>query len=319
MFKRKKGFPEAAAEITHTAAERSQEIVDDVVAKIAPLLEQAQDALTPIAKDAKKKSAHFAANVVDKAQPGIEGALDKVAPAIESVKKEMVPKVQKFLHNAAELPIIEELPLSKKELKKFQKEAKKAAKKAKKDGGKAFAKITDNLPVVTEKKRKKNPAKIIAIIAGVSAVLAAASIALRQYLKSADESGWAAHEPSSAYTADVESMVDEGAPITDADIVADAHVADDASTVGLHDEGTMSDDIAAANNISTDGGDKDPFRYGENSFIGDNPPEGYTIKGNERSMKYHVEGNEGYERTITDVWFNSPEAAEAAGFTRAQR
>ena len=59
--------------------------------------------------------------------------------------------------------------------------------------------------------------------------------------------------------------------------------------------------------------------YGEGSFTGENPPEGFTIKGNERSMKYHVPGTGGYERTIPEVWFDSEEAAEKAGFTRAQR
>lgn len=36
-------------------------------------------------------------------------------------------------------------------------------------------------------------------------------------------------------------------------------------------------------------------------------------------MKYHVQGSAAYERTIAEVWFNSEEAAQAAGFVRAQR
>ena len=59
--------------------------------------------------------------------------------------------------------------------------------------------------------------------------------------------------------------------------------------------------------------------YGEGSYVGAEPPEGFDIKGNERSMKYHLQGSGGYERTITDVWFDSTEAAERAGFVRAQR
>ena len=43
------------------------------------------------------------------------------------------------------------------------------------------------------------------------------------------------------------------------------------------------------------------------------------IKGNDRSMKYHVPGSGGYDRTIADVWFATEEAARAAGFTKAQR
>ena len=57
----------------------------------------------------------------------------------------------------------------------------------------------------------------------------------------------------------------------------------------------------------------------QTSYVGDNPPEGYVIKGNDRSMKYHVPGSGGYDRTIADVWFATEEAAQAAGFTKAQR
>ena len=62
-----------------------------------------------------------------------------------------------------------------------------------------------------------------------------------------------------------------------------------------------------------------PVEYGEGSYRGAEPPEGFVIKGNERSMKYHVPTAIGYERTVTDLWFDSPEAAERAGFTRALR
>ena len=57
----------------------------------------------------------------------------------------------------------------------------------------------------------------------------------------------------------------------------------------------------------------------EGAYVGDEPPEGYTIKGNERSMKYHLPDSGGYASTIAEVWFNSEEAAQAAGFVRAQR
>ena len=84
------------------------------------------------------------------------------------------------------------------------------------------------------------------------------------------------------------------------------------------------DEALADEAVRTDAaeGDADPFvdsPYGEGSYVGANPPEGFVIKGNERSMKFHVQGNGGYDRTIADVWFNSEEAAEAAGFTKAQR
>ena len=46
-------------------------------------------------------------------------------------------------------------------------------------------------------------------------------------------------------------------------------------------------------------------------------PEGYPIKGNENSMKYHTPDGQWYETTTAEVWFESEEAAEAAGFTKA--
>ena len=57
--------------------------------------------------------------------------------------------------------------------------------------------------------------------------------------------------------------------------------------------------------------------YGEGSYVGENPPEGYDIKGNADSMKYHTTESPWYGRTIAEVWFNTTEAAEAAGFVPA--
>jgi hypothetical protein len=62
-----------------------------------------------------------------------------------------------------------------------------------------------------------------------------------------------------------------------------------------------------------------PRYEGEGVYVGHEPPDGFTIKGNERSMKYHVPESSGYGRTIAEVWFNSEEAAQQAGFVRAQR
>lgn len=45
-------------------------------------------------------------------------------------------------------------------------------------------------------------------------------------------------------------------------------------------------------------------------------PEGYPIKGNEDSKLYHEPGSRYYDITSAEVYFESAEAAEAAGFTR---
>ncbi|MDR1807525.1 MAG: hypothetical protein LBR33_06390 [Propionibacteriaceae bacterium] len=58
--------------------------------------------------------------------------------------------------------------------------------------------------------------------------------------------------------------------------------------------------------------------YETDSYIGTTPPEGFVIKANARSKKYHLPGMRNYDRTIAEVWFATEEAAEAAGFTKAE-
>ena len=46
-------------------------------------------------------------------------------------------------------------------------------------------------------------------------------------------------------------------------------------------------------------------------------PEGFPIKGNEDSMKYHTPDGQWFEQTVAEVWFDTEESAVAAGFTKA--
>ncbi|HZU92074.1 MAG TPA: 50S ribosomal protein L17 [Microbacterium sp.] len=46
-------------------------------------------------------------------------------------------------------------------------------------------------------------------------------------------------------------------------------------------------------------------------------PEGFDIKGNKDSMKFHRPDGQWYDATVAEVWFRSAEAAEAAGFVEA--
>lgn len=47
-------------------------------------------------------------------------------------------------------------------------------------------------------------------------------------------------------------------------------------------------------------------------------PEGFDIKGNKDSMKFHAPSSPWYARTNAEVWFKTAEAAEAAGFVNAE-
>ena len=46
-------------------------------------------------------------------------------------------------------------------------------------------------------------------------------------------------------------------------------------------------------------------------------PEGYEIKGNAQSMKFHAPGGRWYDSTIAEFWFKTAEDAKAAGFLEA--
>src|SRR5664279_2776775 len=57
--------------------------------------------------------------------------------------------------------------------------------------------------------------------------------------------------------------------------------------------------------------------YGEGSAAptaDGSAPEGFDIKGNKDSMKYHTPESPWYEQTVAEAWFATQEAAEAAGF-----
>ncbi len=57
-------------------------------------------------------------------------------------------------------------------------------------------------------------------------------------------------------------------------------------------------------------GSKAPLKSG-------NAPKGFPVKGNADSGKYHTEDSQWYEQTVAEVWFDTAETAEAAGFTAA--
>ncbi|MGF1660909.1 MAG: 50S ribosomal protein L17, partial [Kineosporiaceae bacterium] len=46
-------------------------------------------------------------------------------------------------------------------------------------------------------------------------------------------------------------------------------------------------------------------------------PDGFTVKGNRDSMKYHLPGGRWYDATVAEVWFRDEESARAAGFAKA--
>jgi large subunit ribosomal protein L17 len=50
---------------------------------------------------------------------------------------------------------------------------------------------------------------------------------------------------------------------------------------------------------------------------GSSPEDGYTVKGNADSGKYHEADGQWYDQTVAEVWFKTAEDAEKAGFKKA--
>ncbi len=305
---KRKDFERIVGDTTHAANDLGKE----ALAQASDYLQHAQEYLTPRAQDAlqqvgdyvapraqeaRKKGAKMAAQAIDAVQPALDDALDRLSPAVDEayaklapaldagrqkVQNEFLPALSELLHEAAD-------EVAKVEIVEVPVPAKK-----KRSGWKTFGGV---------------------LLAG--GLLAVVVVALRKLFAPAD-SGWQAHEPSQPYVPTPPQTVVDEVSQTDADPGADAaeQWLDDGGEVLPTDDPT---DEAQAEGAEEDAAPFADSPYGEGSYVGTEPPEGFVIKGNERSMKYHVQGNGGYLRTIADVWFSSEDAAVAAGFRKAQR
>lgn len=298
-MKKSTELKKAAAHSAAAAAETGQSVLNDAVAKASELLADAQKAAGPMAHDAKVKTADFAAKRLDAWEPHIKDALDKVSPAVDAardkVSDDILPKLQQLLHDAADT-------------------------EAGRRGEAALQALRGEL----EPKRKKSKAKKFVKFVAISAIVAGAVAAVRHFLTPKDD-GWTAHEPSKAYVnnndtfataAKVAGNTEAERSKTEDEVVSEGVPAPSDS----FDDDKTTDAPAPQDAVANaEGSENTNPGYGEGSYVGENPPEEFTIKGNERSKKYHLAGSGGYDRTIAEVWFSSEEAAEKAGFTRAQR
>ncbi|WP_157974089.1 sunset domain-containing protein [Desertihabitans aurantiacus] len=303
---RKNKVLRAAAETSHTAAERgadvaekAQKAVADYVEQLAPYVEMAGEKVGPLAHQAKVASAVAAHQAVETLGPKLNDALEKVSPAVETAREKMqddlLPRLSELLERAAETEL---------------------AQTATSRGAATVAALKGELELPKKKKSKGRWFRRLAVIAAVGGV---AFVLFKKFFGPKD-SGWETYQPSAPYA---------GSTTTTASPSSSATTASDAPTSPA---GTAQEAVAEASTEPTepdtvaekvDRVDPDQgasaTKYGANAYIGSEPPEGFTIKGNERSMKYHTPGTGGYDRTIADVWFTDETAAEAAGFTKAQR
>jgi hypothetical protein len=315
---------ESAADKVRSAAEHGSAVISEAVDKVTPLLDNAAKKVAPVAdeaweaaKQAKRRAAELAADTVERMQPSVNTALGKVAPAVDraqrAVQDDLLPKLIKFLQDASATPTAH----SARELLASLDEQASASVEA--------------LQGELVKSKKSSRGKTVATVAAVGAVLGALALAIRAFLGGRDD--WAAYEPDEPYVYPDDDYEIDGVlvEIDEVDIASPNEVttAEEPAAVEVDlsadagAEATEAEATAATAGTEAKAEDAssaaDQSPYGAGSHVGPNPPEGFDIKGNERSMKYHLPGSAGYARTTGEVWFNSEEAAQAAGFVRSQR
>lgn len=322
--------------------------------KLQPLAKQAQGKLQPLAK----QGSALAHDAYDAAAPALNDALGKVTPVVDSardkVQSDLLPRLHDALDSAA--GIGQEVTSRGKDVSKRSKKALKQAKKenaklkgalgsatvASKAAGKGVQKAAGK-----QTEKKSGAKKTLTGIAIVSAIAAIAYLAFKKFFTDPAQSDpWKAYEPASPFakpdsgaegaeeTADfpeepAAETVDQLEPLDDPAVAgadpATTNAADpvDAAPVVGDTGNTAADateEIPTVTPADSVGEEAAPVHAdGIGSYTGEDPPEGFTIKGNERSMKYHTPDSGGYDRTIAEVWFSSEEAAQRAGFTKAQR
>jgi large subunit ribosomal protein L17 len=141
-----------------------------------------------------------------------------------------------------------------------------------------------------------------------------------------------AYEPKAAQadrkSAAKKTAAKKAAPAKVAEVPADEAPAEETETVADPVEASAEAvDLEPATEV--EGVDEDVFDETEGGFAGkyagshvpledeSQAPEGFPIKGNEDSMKFHEPDGQWFEQTVAEVWSDTIESAEAAGFTRA--
>lgn len=308
----------------HQAADKLSPYAEKAAEKISPYAHEAAERLAPYAEEAKHRGASAAHQALEKFGPKIDDALDRVTPAVDAardkVQSDLLPRLNDTLAEAANSP---------------------AAAEARKRGEAVAAALAGEIEVAKPKK-KRRWVKRIAIVAAVGG---AAAFLAKKFLGSQD-SEWQAPRPTnytptraatpstpaSAPTTTPPRATDQPATSTTSeptsepkDVTASeesnwapgaATSATDSPAAATAAEGPAAGDTGGE---SAAPAEKVQSQYGEGSFVGPNPPEGFIFKGNERSMKYHGPDSPSYEGTKAEVWFTSEAAAEAAGFSKASR
>jgi small subunit ribosomal protein S2 len=122
----------------------------------------------------------------------------------------------------------------------------------------------------------------------------------------ADAAAEAATDEPAAAEAPAEAATDEPAS---AEVPAEAEVDEKVEDKADEKAEATTDEASAEGEFGADSAA--PLESGE-------APEGFEIKGNKTSKKFHAPSSPWYDRTNAEVWFRTAEAAEQAGFVNAE-
>ncbi|KUG54055.1 MULTISPECIES: 50S ribosomal protein L17 [Kocuria] len=123
-----------------------------------------------------------------------------------------------------------------------------------------------------------------------------------------------------ATVAEAEAATRTAAPAAEPAAVAEPAAAEDVvsdPSTPLAEEGGVSAAAADAEAQASGDIEADEFAGSAKPLESGEAPEGFTIKGNKDSMKFHVPGSRWYASTRAEVWFDTKANAEAAGFAPA--
>ena len=330
------------------------EFADATYTKLRPVLNDARVRGARVAADTFEKVHPSIDDALDRVSPAVEAGVRKVRPAVEEALAQIPPTVD-FARSKVQDEFLKNLSktLAKAASQPLSTEVKAAVATA------ALAKQLSNTIAPKKRSGWRTFGKILlagallgGVVAAIKKLLADPSTGWEthsprsSYVADPVNPAEEAKTKVSAFASnakdvaeDVEDkvkdaadeVVDKAKDVADdlsdqaADVATDvADKVEDAKDAAKDVAEDVEDKLAklADETDSAEGDDASPLAgspYGEGSYVGDEPPEGYVIKGNDRSMKYHLPGSAAYERTIAEVWFASEEAAEAAGFVRAQR
>lgn len=314
---------ETAAE---EALEQGSNAFTDAVNYITPRAkqagQQAYDFVAPRAKDAAQHTYDYAKDAAQRASEGvgpfIQDARDRIVPLVSEAAERMQPTLEHAYETAKDrvehdvYPVFQDLWTDANENPTVQ--------EASRRGRSAVAALRGDLllpePKPVPVKREGGLLGKILTVLGIAAVVGVVVIVIRAVLGS-DDDGWSPAEPMRPGHEDEEAAWGDSPFDSDSDVDTSAQESiDEAEEAMVSEGGPLNPEDQSGAGESAQRAEQG---YGEGAYVGSEPPEGFIIKGNERSMKYHTPEAAGYDRTNADVWFNSEEAALAAGFIRALR